>query len=51
MSTDAASSPQVALQVDPAALPDDAALLKSLVAQLIADATVAALQLSEQLRD
>jgi transposase len=34
MSTDAASSPQAALQVDPATLPDDAALLKSLVAQL-----------------
>ena len=36
MSTDAASSPQAALQVDPATLPDDAALLKSLVAQLFA---------------
>ena len=33
MSTDAAS----ALQVDPATLPDDAALLKSLVAQLFAE--------------
>ena len=37
MSTDAASSPQAALQVDPATLPDDAALLKSLVAQLFAE--------------
>src|SRR5712671_4711668 len=36
MSTDAASAPQAALQVDPATLPDDAALLKSLVAQLFA---------------
>ena len=36
MSTDAASSPPAALQVDPATLPDDAALLKSLVAQLFA---------------
>src|SRR5207249_3095309 len=30
-------SPQSALQVDPATLPDDAALLKSLVAQLFAE--------------
>jgi transposase len=37
MSTDAASSPHAALQVDPATLPDDAALLKSLVAQLFAE--------------
>src|SRR6266567_1049968 len=37
MSTDAASSPPAALQVDPATLPDDAALLKSLVAQLFAE--------------
>lgn len=37
MSTDATSSPQAALQVDPATLPDDAALLKSLVAQLFAE--------------
>jgi transposase len=37
MSTDAASSPQAALQVDPATLPDDAAVLKSLVAQLFAE--------------
>jgi transposase len=37
MSTDAASSPQPALQVDPTTLPDDAALLKSLVAQLFAE--------------
>jgi len=37
MSTDAASSPQAALQVDPAMLPDDAAVLKSLVAQLFAE--------------
>jgi len=37
MSTDAASSPQAALQVDPATLPDDAALLKPLVAQLFAE--------------
>jgi transposase len=37
MSTDAASSPQTGLQVDPAMLPDDAALLKSLVAQLFAE--------------
>ena len=36
MSTDAASSPHATLQVDPATLPDDAALLKSLVAQLFA---------------
>jgi transposase len=36
MSTDAASSLPAALQVDPATLPDDAALLKSLVAQLFA---------------
>jgi transposase len=36
MSTDAASSPPAALQVDPATLPDDAVLLKSLVAQLFA---------------
>lgn len=37
MSTDAASSAHAALQVDPATLPDDAALLKSLVAQLFAE--------------
>ena len=37
MSTDAATSPQAALQVDPAMLPDDAAVLKSLVAQLFAE--------------
>jgi transposase len=37
MSTDAASSPHAVLQVDPATLPDDAALLKSLVAQLFAE--------------
>src|SRR5215212_10457284 len=37
MSTDASSSPPAALQVDPATLPDDAALLKSLVAQLFAE--------------
>jgi transposase len=37
MSTDAASSPPAALQVDPATLPNDAALLKSLVAQLFAE--------------
>jgi transposase len=37
MSTDAASSPQTGLQVDPAMLPDDAALLKSLVTQLFAE--------------
>jgi transposase len=37
MSTDAASSPPAALQVDPATLPDDAVLLKSLVAQLFAE--------------
>jgi transposase len=37
MSTDAASSPHATLQVDPATLPDDAALLKSLVAQLFAE--------------
>ena len=37
MSTDAASSPPAALQVDHATLPDDAALLKSLVAQLFAE--------------
>ena len=37
MSTDAASSPHAALQVNPATLPDDAALLKSLVAQLFAE--------------
>src|SRR6478735_1260090 len=37
MSTDAPSSPRAALQVDPATLPDDAALLKSLVAQLFAE--------------
>jgi transposase len=37
MSTDAASSPRAALQVDPGTLPDDAALLKSLVAQLFAE--------------
>src|SRR6266436_3646000 len=37
MSTDAASSPQAGLQVDPATLPDDAALLKSLIAQLFAE--------------
>ncbi len=36
MSTDAASSPHAALQVDPPR-PDDAALLKSLVAQLFAE--------------
>src|SRR6478736_483979 len=36
MSTDATSSLYAALQVDPATLPDDAALLKSLVAQLFA---------------
>src|SRR5436189_2329672 len=36
MSTDAASSPQATLQVDPTTLPDDAAVLKSLVAQLFA---------------
>src|SRR5436190_14153996 len=36
MSTDATSSPHATLQVDPATLPDDAALLKSLVAQLFA---------------
>ena len=36
MSMDAASSPHAALQVDPATLPDDAAVLKSLVAQLFA---------------
>jgi transposase len=37
MSTDATSAPQAALQVEPATLPDDAALLKSLVAQLFAE--------------
>ena len=37
MSTDATSAPHAALQVDPATLPDDAALLKSLVAQLFAE--------------
>ena len=37
MSMDAASSPLAVLQVDPATLPDDAAVLKSLVAQLIAE--------------
>ena len=37
MSRDAASSPQAVLQVDPATLPDDAALLKSLLAQLFAE--------------
>jgi len=37
MSMDATSSPHAALQVDPATLPDDAALLKSLVAQLFAE--------------
>src|SRR3954454_17125540 len=37
MSTDAASSPPAALYVDPASLPNDAALLKSLVAQLFAE--------------
>src|SRR3954470_23626890 len=37
MSTDAASSPHAALQVDPTTLPDDATLLKSLVAQLFAE--------------
>jgi transposase len=37
MSTDATSSPHAALQVDPATLPDDTALLKSLVAQLFAE--------------
>src|SRR3954471_1977559 len=37
MSTDAASSRHAALQVDPATLPDDATLLKSLVAQLFAE--------------
>src|SRR3954468_24762578 len=37
MSTDAASSPQTGLQVDPTMLPDDMALLKSLVAQLFAE--------------
>ena len=37
MSMDAASSPLATLQVDPATLPDDAALLKSLVAQLFAE--------------
>ena len=36
MSMDATSSPHAALQVDPATLPDDAAVLKSLVAQLFA---------------
>src|SRR6187401_2326191 len=36
MSTDAASTPHATLQVDPATLPDDAAVLKSLVAQLFA---------------
>jgi transposase len=37
MSTDAASSPPAALQVDPTTLPNDATLLKSLVAQLFAE--------------
>jgi transposase len=37
MSTDASSSPQAALQVDPTTLPDDAAVLKLLVAQLFAE--------------
>jgi transposase len=37
MSTDAVSFLQTALQVDPATLPEDAALLKSLVAQLFAE--------------
>src|SRR4051794_20284068 len=37
MSTDAASSPPAALYVNPVTLPDDAALLKSLVAQLFAE--------------
>ena len=37
MSRDATSSPPTALQVDPTTLPDDAAVLKSLVAQLFAE--------------
>src|SRR3954467_12473275 len=37
MSTDAASSPPAALYVHPATLPNDSALLKSLVAQLFAE--------------
>ena len=37
MSTDATSSPPAALQVDPTTLPDDAAVLKSLVAQLFVE--------------
>jgi len=37
MSMDATSSPPAALQVDPTTLPDDAAVLKSLVAQLFAE--------------
>jgi transposase len=37
MSKDATSSPPAALQVDPTTLPDDAAVLKSLVAQLFAE--------------
>src|SRR5580658_5220142 len=37
MSKDATSSPPAALQVDPTTLPDDAAMLKSLVAQLFAE--------------
>jgi len=37
MSRDATSSPPAALQVDPTTLPDDAAVLKSLVAQLFAE--------------
>ena len=37
MSRDATSSPPAALQVDPTTLPDDAAVLKSLIAQLFAE--------------
>jgi transposase len=37
MSRDATSSPPAALQVDPTTLPDDAAVLKSLVSQLFAE--------------
>src|ERR1700679_3457940 len=37
MSMDATSSPPADLQVDPTTLPDDAAMLKSLVAQLFAE--------------
>src|SRR4029079_448466 len=37
MSRDATSSSPAALQVDPTTLPDDAAVLKSLVAQLFAE--------------